>query len=44
VLWRAGQSDERKAAMRLFAFSIFYLFAVFTALAVEKLLGFAPGA
>jgi len=44
LLWRASQNAERTAALRLFAYSIFYLFAVFTALAVEKLLGFAPGA
>jgi heme O synthase-like polyprenyltransferase len=28
--------------MRLFAFSILYLFALFTALAVERLVGFSP--
>jgi heme o synthase len=42
VLWRAPVEQERTAALRVFAFSIFYLFAVFTALAVEKLIGFAP--
>ena len=44
VLWRSSQPAERTNALRLFAFSIFYLFAIFTALAVERLLGFAPGA
>ena len=43
VLWRASPEAERNAALRLFAYSIFYLFALFTALAVERLLGFAPG-
>ena len=42
ILWRASAAHERNAALRLFAFSIFYLFAVFTALAVERLTGFAP--
>jgi protoheme IX farnesyltransferase len=42
VLWRASPAHERTAALRLFAYSIFYLFAVFTALAVERLVGFAP--
>jgi protoheme IX farnesyltransferase len=44
ALWRSSQEAERKNALRLFAYSIFYLFAIFTALAVERLLGFAPGA
>ena len=44
ALWRAPQQTERAAALRLFAYSIFYLFAVFTALAVDHLTGFAPGA
>jgi protoheme IX farnesyltransferase len=44
MLWRSSQQAERTNAMRLFAYSIFYLFAIFTALAVERLLGFAPGA
>ena len=44
VLWRSSQQAERTNALRLFAFSIFYLFAIFTALAVERLVGFAPGA
>jgi heme o synthase len=42
VLWRAPQARERGAALRVFAYSIFYLFAVFTALAAEKLIGLAP--
>jgi protoheme IX farnesyltransferase len=42
ALWFAPQERERTAALRVFAFSIFYLFALFTALAAEKLLGFAP--
>ncbi|MCE9523409.1 MAG: heme o synthase [Alphaproteobacteria bacterium] len=44
ALWRASEKTERASAMRLFAYSIFYLFAIFTALAVERLIGFAPGA
>ena len=44
ALWRAPPAAERTAALRVFAFSIFYLFAVFTALAGERLSGFAPGA
>jgi protoheme IX farnesyltransferase len=44
MLWRASASAERTQALRLFGYSILYLFAVFTALAVERLLGFAPGA
>ena len=44
ALWRAPQATERTWALRLFAYSIFYLFAVFTALAVDRLTGFAPGA
>lgn len=44
VLWRAPKEVERSAAMRLFAYSILYLFAVFTALAAERLIGLAPGA
>lgn len=44
ALWLAPQAGERTAALRVFAFSIFYLFAVFTALAGERLAGFAPGA
>ena len=44
MLWRASEQNERASALRLFAYSIFYLFAIFTALAVERLLGFAPGA
>ncbi len=44
ALWRAPKEAERTAAMRLFAYSIFYLFAVFTALAAERLIGLAPGA
>jgi protoheme IX farnesyltransferase len=44
ILWRASPQTERGLALRLFAYSIFYLFAIFTALAAERLLGFAPGA
>ena len=44
LLWRSSPQGERVAALRLFAYSIFYLFAIFTALAAERLLGFAPGA
>jgi len=44
ALWRSSKEAERVSALRLFAYSIFYLFAIFTALAVERLLGFAPGA
>jgi len=42
ALWFSTAAAERKSALRLFAYSIFYLFALFTALAVEKLIGFAP--
>jgi protoheme IX farnesyltransferase len=42
ALWRASPERERTVALRLFAFSIFYLFALFTALAVERLTGFSP--
>ncbi len=42
LLWRAPQDAERTAALRVFAYSIAYLFALFTALATEKLIGFAP--
>jgi heme o synthase len=42
ALWFAPAERERTAAMRLFAYSIFYLFAVFTALAAERLIGMAP--
>ena len=42
VLWRASATSERASALRMFAFSIFYLFAVFTALAVERLVGLSP--
>jgi heme o synthase len=42
VLWFASAEQERTAALRVFAFSIFYLFALFTALAAEKLIGLAP--
>jgi protoheme IX farnesyltransferase len=41
-LWRASAEGERAAALRVFAFSIFYLFAIFTALALEALIGLAP--
>jgi len=43
ILWHAPADRERGAALRVFAYSIFYLFALFTALAAEKLLGLAPG-
>ncbi len=42
MLWLAPADRARTAALRLFAYSIFYLFAAFTALATEKLIGFAP--
>ena len=42
LLWRAKPDDERSQSLRLFAYSIFYLFALFTALAVERLVGFSP--
>jgi protoheme IX farnesyltransferase len=42
ALWFAPAEAERTAALRVFAYSIFYLFALFTALPVEKLIGFAP--
>jgi len=42
ALWFAPAERERAAALRVFAYSIFYLFAVFTALAAEKLIGLAP--
>lgn len=42
ALWVAKPERERVIALRLFAYSIFYLFALFTALAVEKLIGLAP--
>jgi heme o synthase len=44
LLWFAPAERERVAALRVFAFSIFYLFALFTALATEALIGLAPGA
>jgi protoheme IX farnesyltransferase len=43
ALWFAPQANERTAALRVFAFSIFYLFAIFTALAGERLSGFVQG-
>ena len=43
ALWFAPADRERTLALRVFAFSIFYLFALFTALAAEKLVGLAPG-
>ena len=42
MLWRAKPDSERSQSLRLFAYSIFYLFALFTALAVERLVGFSP--
>ena len=42
ALWFAPAERERVAALRVFAYSIFYLFALFTALAAEKLVGMAP--
>jgi protoheme IX farnesyltransferase len=44
ALWRAQAGRERPMALRVFAYSIFYLFALFTALAAEKLVGLAPQA
>lgn len=41
-LWLAPPDQERNQALQLFAWSIFYLFAVFTALAVERLVGLSP--
>ena len=43
ALWFASAARERVAALRVFAYSIFYLFALFTALAAEALIGLAPG-
>jgi protoheme IX farnesyltransferase len=43
LLWFAPAERERVAALRVFAYSIFYLFALFTALATEALIGLAPG-
>jgi protoheme IX farnesyltransferase len=42
ALWFAPADRERVAALRVFAYSIFYLFALFTAIAAEKLIGMAP--
>jgi len=42
ILWQASPDSERNHALRLFAWSIFYLFALFTALAVERLVGLSP--
>ena len=42
ALWRTPEATQRATAMKLFAFSIFYLFALFTALAVDRLTGFSP--
>ena len=42
MLWFAPAERERVAALRVFAYSIFYLFALFTALACDRLTGFAP--
>jgi protoheme IX farnesyltransferase len=44
MLWLAPAEPERTASLRVFAYSIFYLFALFTALATESLIGLAPGA
>jgi heme o synthase len=44
MLWLAPAERERTASLRVFAYSIFYLFALFTALATESLIGLAPGA
>jgi protoheme IX farnesyltransferase len=44
ALWFARAERERPMALRLFAYSIFFLFALFTALAAEKLVGLAPQA
>ena len=43
LLWFAPAERERSSALRVFAYSIFYLFALFTALAAESLIGIAPG-
>ena len=43
LLWFAPAERERSSALRVFAYSIFYLFALFTALAAESLIGLAPG-
>ena len=43
ALWRVTAEHERSLALRTFAYSIFYLFALFTALAAEALIGLAPG-
>jgi len=37
LLWRHGNVDNQKAAKRVFAFSIFYLFALFAARLAESL-------
>jgi heme O synthase-like polyprenyltransferase len=42
VLWRASAANERRDALRLFAYSILYLFALFTAVAAERLVGLSP--
>ncbi|PLX36187.1 MAG: protoheme IX farnesyltransferase [Hyphomicrobiales bacterium] len=45
VLQAGDDADaERRAAIRLFTFSIFYLFLLFATLATEHLLGFGAGA
>jgi protoheme IX farnesyltransferase len=42
VLWRSPAATERRDALRLFAYSILYLFALFTAVAAERLVGLSP--
>ena len=42
-VWRKREGDAaRSAAMRLFGFSIFYLFALFASLLIERMAGLAP--
>jgi protoheme IX farnesyltransferase len=42
-VWRRREGDAAKtAAMRLFGFSIFYLFALFASLLIERMAGLAP--
>jgi protoheme IX farnesyltransferase len=42
LLWRSPAETERRDALRLFAYSILYLFALFTAVAAERLVGLSP--
>ncbi len=42
-VWRKREGDAaRSTAMRLFGFSIFYLFALFASLLIERMAGLAP--